>query len=113
MSTNMSNYTNMKCLCGWYEIYDEDGTNLYVYDPESSSYMEKNGEIKGLVDDPNQKDDTFVFMDEFYETGESDTEDTESTQVLFDVYERLSGEQEEYDLDELVDMFDNMHISEM
>ena len=108
----MSNYTNMKCLCGWYEIYDVDEINMYIYDPETSSYMEKNGEIPGLADDLNQKDDTFVYMDECY-TDVSDTEDTESTQVMFDMednYALLSDDDEEDE--ELVELFNRLYISE-
>jgi hypothetical protein len=108
----MSNYTNMKCLCGWYDIYDVEETSLYVYDPESGTYADKNDEIPGLADDLNQKDDMFVYMDECY-TDVSDTVDTESTQVMFDMednYALLSDDDEEDE--ELVELFNRLYISE-
>ena len=90
----MSGYykNNIMCICPCYEFYDVEETRFYVYDPEANLYMEKNEEINAPTDEPNQQDDdeddTMVYMDENY-LEYSDTEDTYSIQVMFDLDENF------------------------
>ena len=94
----MSGYykNNIMCICPCYEFYDVEETRFYVYDPEANLYMEKNDEINGPTDEPIQKeddededeDDIMVYMDEHY-LDYSDTEDTYSIQVMFDLDENF------------------------
>lgn len=99
------NKNNMKCLCGWYDIYDVEDVNMFVFDPTTSSYHEKNGEFMGLPDIENnmeinkKEDDMIVHMDELY-MEDTDTEDTESTRVIVDMNDMFyisSDEEEEED----------------
>jgi hypothetical protein len=84
------------CICPCYEFYDVEETRFYVYDPEANLYMEKNDEINGPTEEPIQKedddkddeDDIMVYMDEHY-LDYSDTEDTYSIQVMFDLDENF------------------------
>lgn len=106
----MSNYTNLKCLCGWYEIYDIEEINSYVYDPDTSTYMEKNAEILTTdvfnlelfkkEEEEKETEDITVYMDEVY-MEDTDTEDTESTRVMVDMgdlfYISSDEEEDEYD----------------
>jgi hypothetical protein len=82
------NKNNIKCVWGWYEMYDIEDTNVYVYDFETGTFNDKNTEINELVDaitnkNENEDDVKIVYMEEYYEE-DSDTEDTESTRVMVD-----------------------------